>query len=85
MLIVLLGPTVTPFFSLSEHIYGDEYSSPSTWTGLQHPQNSLMIVGKTVSFLVHAKSTESSVAFQENVDVILSYENPLGTSGTAYI
>lgn len=72
-------------FWLREHVYRDSIVNPPTVTGLELPQNSLMMVGTwpALSPGVQAKITKLSVEFQENCTfenmvVVLVAVNPSG-------
>ena len=67
--------------------WNEGISNSPTETGLELPQNSLMMVGIAVSLGAQAKTTKLSVAFQENstsvkLMVVLVTVNPSGAAGT---
>lgn len=89
--ITLLCPTMAPLFWLREHVYWDEcIINPPTVTGLELPQNSLMMVGTPLPLGVQAKITKLSVKVQENstsekLVVVLVAVNPSGAAGTVHV
>ena len=86
--IVLLFPTMTPLFWLSEHVYWKNgIVNPPTITGLELPQNSVMMVGTLLPRGEQAKITMLSVKVHENstsekLIVVLVAVKPSGASGT---
>ena len=87
-MILLLGPKMTPAFSLRVQVYIVECSNPLTWTGLHLPQYSRIIVGTWSLLLLQESSTGPSVTFQEKMTsedelvALVIAANPSGTPGT---